>query len=538
MNPPVLLHDFLARRASDAPDQTALIDGETRLTYRQLHDKAHQFSRSLRAAGIAPGDRVVAMLDNSAATVIFVYGALEAGAIFVLLHGGTKHPKLRFVLDDAGAKLLLTSVYKQAQVLPALNGSKTVQHVVWTDGVPPAAAAAGPCRFHEWSAWQYSPAAADAPPAPPTPEDTAALIYTSGSTGSPKAIICPHRSMVAAAGSIVQYLENRAGDIILNCLPLAFDYGLYQVLMAAMYGGTVVLEPSFLYPARLLAVMERERVTGLPVVPSILGALLDSGLRQDRAWSSVRYITNTGAALPVPMIRAFRERFPAIRFYSMFGLSECKRVCYLPPEHIDRIPQSVGKAIPGCETAIIDEHGNPAPPGVIGDLRVRGANVMAGYWGDPELSARIFRRDPGTGEVTLHTGDRFYCDEEGFLYFAGRTDDQLKVKGERVSPLEIERALLEFPGLREAAVTGRPHPVHGVVLQAHVVCARDAAINEHDLRRHCAQRLESHMVPGRIYFLAELPRSENGKIDKRSLATMEMTDEQQPADGQQAVARN
>ncbi len=516
-----LLHEYLNLRAADVPEQTALVDGLTRMTYQQLWQAANAFAWNLRDAGVQPGDRVVAMLDNSVAVPVFLYGALKAGAIFVLLHGGTRTRKLHYVLEDAGAKFLLTSAHKKATVLPALTGLAGLRHVAWTDGEPPLSPEPDLISFHDWFFWRSNAARARFTSVPRRPTDLAALIYTSGSTGKPKAIMCPHRNMIAAARSIIHYLENRPGDVILNCLPLAFDYGLYQVLMAVMFGGTVVLEPSFMYPAHLLQLLKREHVTGLPVVPTILHALLELDNPPRQAWTSLRYLTNTGAAMPVSLIREFRKRQPAIQFYSMFGLSECKRVCYLPPAHIDRIPQSVGQPMPGCEATIVDPSGQPVPPGVVGDLHVRGENVMAGYWNDPELSNRVFRRDPVSGHVTLHTGDRFYRDEEGFLYFAGRADDVMKVKGERVSPIEIERALLEFPGLREAAVTGLPDPVHGAVLQAHVVCARDTEVSEQDLRRHCAQQLESHMVPERIIFLSELPKSENGKVNKRSLLTME-----------------
>ena len=216
--------------------------------------------------------------------------------------------------------------------------------------------------------------------------DLAALIYTSGSTGNPKGVMLTHLNMVSAATSITTYLENTPDDIILNVLPLSFDYGLYQVLMAVKIGGTVVLERSFAYPQAVIRKLIEERVTGFPLVPTMSAILLQMDLSEIRL-VQLRYITNTAAALPTEHILQLRKLFPHVRIYSMYGLTECKRVSYLPPEQLDLRPGSVGRGMPNEEVYVVDEQGSRVGPGVVGELVVRGANVMKGYWELPEETA-------------------------------------------------------------------------------------------------------------------------------------------------------
>jgi acyl-CoA synthetase (AMP-forming)/AMP-acid ligase II len=326
-----------------------------------------------------------------------------------------------------------------------------------------------------------------------------------------------HLNMVAAATSITTYLQNREDDIILSVLPLSFDYGLYQVLMAARFGGTVVLERSMAYPYVIIERLIEEQVTGFPVVPTVLSILFRMDLSQ-RRFPHLRYVTNTGAALPVAHIRRLRSLFPHVRLYSMYGLTECKRVAYLPPELVDEIPESVGHAMPNVEVYIVDESGNRLPPGQMGELVVRGSNVMKGYWELPEETAKVLRPGPVPGEMVLYTGDLFVMDERGFLYFRGRRDDLIKSRGEKVSPREVENVLYSLEGIADAAVIGAPDPVLGQAVQAFVSLKDGCRLTEREILRHCAGHLEDFMVPKRVEIRAELPKNPSGKIDKRRLA--------------------
>ena len=276
--------------------------------------------------------------------------------------------------------------------------------------------------------------------------DLAALIYTSGSTGKPKGVTLTHQNMTFAAASLAEYLEMQHDEVVLLCLPLSFDYGLYQLLLTVLVGGTLVLEKGFAFPGRVVGLLESEGVTGLPGVPTLFGVLL--GLRGlgDRELPALRYLSNTGAALSVTTIAGLRETFPAARIYSMYGLTECKRVSYLPPHLIDVKPASVGVAIPGTEVWVEDGDGNECAPGEIGELIVRGPHVMQGYWNDPEATAKRLRPGRWHWERELMTGDLFKRDAEGHLYFVGRKDDMIKSRGEKVAPREVEEVLYAVPG--------------------------------------------------------------------------------------------
>jgi long-chain acyl-CoA synthetase len=345
--------------------------------------------------------------------------------------------------------------------------------------------------------------------------DLCALVYTSGSTGTPKGVMLTHLNVVSAATSITTYLEMSSADIVLDVLPLSFDYGLYQVLMTFKVGGCVVLERSFAYPHAVLETLIAERVTGLPIVPTISAILL--GLELDRYdLSSLRYITNTGAPLPGRHIAELRRALPHVRIFSMYGLTECKRVSYLPPEEIDRRPDSVGRPMPNVDVYVVDADGRRLAHGT-GELVVRGSNVMQGYWELPDETARVLRPGVLLGEQDLWTGDVFRIDEDGFLYFVGRRDDIIKTRGEKVSPREVENVLYDLPGVLEAAIVGEPDPVLGQALVAFVVPRAEAGLTENLVLHHCAQRLEDFMVPRRVVFLDSLPRTTTGKIDRRRI---------------------
>ncbi len=325
-----------------------------------------------------------------------------------------------------------------------------------------------------------------------------------------------HANVVFAASSIIQYLENVPQDVVINVLPLSFDYGLYQLLMVFKFGGTLVLERSFAYPAAILKRIEQEQVTGFPGVPTVFALLLQMNLSKFDL-SSIRYLTNTAAALPVEHIQRLREAFPWARLYSMYGLTECKRTLYLPPQELDRRPGSVGIAIPGTEVWIEDENGNRLGPGEIGELVVRGSHVMQGYWNDPQETARRYRPGRYPAERLLYTGDLFKMDEEGFLYFVSRKDDVIKSRGEKVAPREVEGVIYKLPGVVETAVVGVPDEILGQAIKAFVVRGDGCEITEQDVLRHCRQHLEDFMVPQHVEFRDSLPKTSSGKIRASAL---------------------
>jgi len=300
-------------------------------------------------------------------------------------------------------------------------------------------------------------------------------------------------------------------------LPLSFDYGLYQLLMSVKVGATLVLEKSFAYPFKIIEKIQEERVTGFPGVPTIFAMLLQMRDVEPERFDSVRYVTNTAAALPPAHMVALGNLFKKARIYSMYGLTECKRVSYLPPEDLERRPASVGKGMSNEQVSVVDEDGNRVPPGVVGELVVRGSNVMMGYWDRPEETAMVLRPGRFPWEKVLYTGDLFTMDEDGYLYFVSRKDDIIKSRGEKVSPREVEGIIHELAAVREAVVVGVPDPILGQAVKAFVVLVEGAEITEKEIIFHCAGRLENLMVPSEIEFRDSLPKTASGKIDRKPL---------------------
>ncbi|MFO0754209.1 MAG: AMP-binding protein [Thermodesulfovibrionales bacterium] len=506
-----LVDHFLEYSAERLPDKVALIRGDRRFTYAELAAMTGRLARALAEGGFGRGDRAAVLADNSAEAVVSLFAILKAGGAFIMIPPSTKTGKLRFILNNSRAKVLIVQGSRSAEVSAVCRPYP--ERIIAT-----GSASCG--RRHLLSLDEVFRSGADSTASSPCIDlDLASVIYTSGSTGHPKGVMLSHHNMVSAAHSIAAYLENDESDRIITALPLSFDYGLYQVLMGFMVGGTVILENSFVYPSLVLDAMERERATGLPGVPTLFALLLRTKGIETRDFSALRYLTNTAAALPVSHIRRLRELFPHAKLYSMYGLTECKRVSYLPPEELERRPTSVGRGMPNEEVYIVGERGERAAPGEVGELVVRGANVMLGYWEMPEETARSLRPGKYPGERVLYTGDLFRMDEEGYLYFVARKDDIIKCKGEKVSPREVENVLYGIDGVLEAAVLGVPDEICGSAVKACVALERGSPLTEKDILRHCAQHLETHMVPRFVEIRAALPKTATGKISRHELTS-------------------
>jgi amino acid adenylation domain-containing protein len=500
---------FLQGSARRRPDKVALVTGRERLSYGDLDTLSDRLAGALSSRGVERGDRVVLFMENCREAAVGIFAALKAGAVFSPVNASTKPDKLAYLLNHCRATALLT----QARLLPAAKAALAQAPSV-------ALTVATGCAGDASEALSFDAALAASAPRPHRPGidlDLAMLIYTSGSTGRPKGVMMTHQSVVAAAASITSYLENTADDVILSALPISFDYGLYQVLMAAKVGATLVLEKSFAYPRLIFETMAAERVTGFPMVPMMAAIMLQHRDLGRGTFPHLRYITSTAAALPPAHIARLQELFPHVKLYSMYGLAECKRCTFMPPDELRRRPSSVGIPIPNTEAFVIDANGERAAPGVVGELVVRGAHVMKGYWEDPEATSRVLRPGPHPWEKLLYTGDLFRADEDGYLYFVGRRDDIIKSRGEKVSPKEVENVLYALPGVREAAVVGVPDPILGMAIKAILVVAPDAGLEAEDVIRHCKQRLEDFMVPKFLEFRDELPKTESGKISRRRL---------------------
>ena len=509
----MLVDGLLGGAAGRWPERTALVAASERLSYEALNAACDRLSAALQRLGVRRGDRVAIHLDNGAEAVIAIFGVLRAGAAFVLINPTTKAEKLGYILRDCEPRVLISERRTAQVVADALVGSSVAPVVVLTGiaresgveipeavdfqsllTIPTGGSLAGPLRIDL---------------------DLAALIYTSGSTGGPKGVMLTHANILSATCSINSYLGNGPTDVILNVLPLSFDYGLYQLFLAFQAGATVVLERSFTYPTVMLDLMVRERVTALPMVPMIAALLIRHDLT---GWdlSSLRYITNTGAVLPPAHIAALRARLPHARLFSMYGLTECKRVSFLDPDQVDARPTSVGKPMDNVEVFVVDSDGRLASRGT-GELVVRGANVMQGYWRAPEETARALKPGLFPGEYVLHTGDIFTIDDDGYMHFHHRLDDVIKSRGQKVSPREVENVLHSAPGVSEALVVGVPDLVAGESLKGYVTLHPGAVVSDQDLLLHCSKYLEDFMVPRLIEIVAELPHNASGKLARRQL---------------------
>lgn len=506
----MLVSQFLERSARRFPDKTALVVGDDSYSYAQLNQHSNRIAHTLIGAGVQKGDRIAIHLPNSAEAAIAIFGVLKASAAFVMVNPSVKPKKLDYILRDAGIRSVFVPSHKVGK-LDTVFADAGVQTAI-TVGDSDAAVATGPTRYLSWQSALAESSDQD-PTVGVTEGDLAALIYTSGSTGDAKGVICAHENVVFASGSIIEYLGNIPGDIVINALPLSFDYGLYQLLMVFRFGGTLVLQDGFAFPAVILRQVERHKVTGLPGVPTMFATILNLDLgRYDL--SSLRYLTNTAAALPVSHIERLRRAFPQAELFSMYGLTECKRALYLPPEELDRRPGSVGIAIPGTSAWIEDEDGIRLEPGHIGELVVQGRHVMGGYWNKPEASRR-FQSSDNPAERLLYTGDLLRQDDDGFFYFVGRQDDIIKSRGEKVAPKEIENVLYELEGVLEACVIGEADPLLGESIKAMIV-ADGANLSKQEILRHCRRHLEDFMVPHVVEFRDSLPKTDSGKIVRSS----------------------
>ncbi|HEY5603054.1 MAG TPA: class I adenylate-forming enzyme family protein [Gammaproteobacteria bacterium] len=513
--PQRLLRDGMIAAVARHPDKVALVIEGKSYTYAELLDAASRLAQALIQRGVKKGDRVAIYMDNTWPCVVSIYATLLAGAVFLVINPQTKADKLEFILDDSDAILLLTDVHLATVFSDAVKANTKLNGIISSGDLSQAALQLSMSVEAFDAVIEQSESLAE--PVNIIPNDLAALIYTSGSTGFPKGVMQTHQAMVFAAWSLIEYQRLTEDHRIILVLPIAFDYGLYQLIMTMKLGATLIVERSFTFPAQVYKRIEEFGATVFPGVPTIFAMMISSHKKKPLRIPGITRITNTAAALPADFVPYLKEIFPNALIYKMYGLTECKRVSYLEPELVDAKLTSVGKAIPGTEMYLLTPEGQPVPPGETGILHVRGPHVMVGYWKQPELSAKMLKPGKLPGERVLCTQDWFRTDKEGFFYFVGRSDDIIKTRGEKVSPVEVENVLHSMPQIKEAAVIGVPDDVFGQSVKAFVALEKDAELNDKQIKKFCMAHLENYMVPKDIVFMEELPKTANGKIDKKLL---------------------
>ncbi|MEP7204441.1 MAG: AMP-binding protein [Ilumatobacteraceae bacterium] len=497
----MLIHEYLAAAATDRPDKVALVSGGQRRTYAELQRSADALRAELQGIGVVVGDRVVVIVPNSVAAVIAIFGVAAAGGCLVTMDPSTPPERLAQVIDHCTPTAIVVARDRMPLLVAAHEVAKHRGSPIVLDDEGTVVDALH-CDVNH-------------PPPEIAADALVAIIFTSGSTGGPKGVTLTHRSVDSVVATVGEYLHHGADDVVLSVLQLAFGYGLLQLLVTFRHGGRLVLQSGYAFPFDLVKLIAVEEVTGFAGVPTLFALLLRLENISDDMFASVRYLTNAAAAMPQSLLPKMRSMFPAAQIYLMHGQTECLRTSFLPPDEIDTRPASIGRGMPGVDMWLEDDAGAPVPKGGEGELVVRGANVMLGYWNDPVASAAVVRPTDDPHVRVLRTGDLFRTDDDGNFYFVARRDDIIKSRGQKVSPLEIEELLYARPEVIEARVIGVPDDILGNAIRAEVVLAEGDQFDETTIKRYLRRHLEDYKVPHQIVAVDALPKSSSGKILRR-----------------------
>lgn len=531
-----LLPHLIRCSADRDPAAPALREGARSLTYGELATQVDALANGLLGLGLGRAERVGIYLDKRLETVVASFAAPAAGGVFVPINPILKAEQVGFILRDCDVRVLITSRDRWATLQPVLAQCPSLRQVVLVDPPAEAGGAAGTVGTSVSSgpdrAWVRYADLLDAPARPAhrvIDTDMVAILYTSGSTGRPKGVVLSHRNMVAGAKSVASYLGNRADDRLLAALPLSFDAGFSQ-LTTAFHSGASVTLLNYLMPRDVLKALERDRITGLTAVPPLYIQLTQ--LEWPAAINDhLRYFANTGGRMPRETLGLLRQRVPSAQPFLMYGLTEAFRSTYLPPEEVDRRPDSIGKAIPNAEILVLRDDGTPCAPDEPGELVHRGALVGLGYWNDAEKTAERYKLLPvGTPgreaglqlpEYAVFSGDTVRMDAEGFLYFIGRRDEMIKTSGYRVSPTEVEEILYATQLVGECVAFGVEHASLGQAIQVIATPPVGSdALDTQALLAACRARMPAYMMPAGVQARSgPLPRNPNGKIDRKLLST-------------------
>jgi acyl-CoA ligase (AMP-forming) (exosortase A-associated) len=514
---PHLFHELIFNTANRSVNTEGLVYQQQRLDYAALAREIELAAGALLALGLGRGERLAIYLEKRFEAVIAMFGASAAGSVFVPINPLLKAEQVAYILKNCNVRILVTSIERLNLLISVLPECHDLHVVIVVGSAENLPVISGVYMI----LWQEALTMARSIHAHRCIDsDMAAILYTSGSTGKPKGVVLSHRNLVTGAKSVSQYLKNNQDDRILSVLPLSFDYGLSQLTTAFYVGATNVLM-NYLLPRDIIDEVIRESISGLAAVPSLWIQLAQ--LKWERA-TSLRYITNSGGAMPRAALDQLRRKLPNTSIFLMYGLTEAFRSTFLSPEEVDRRPDSIGKAIPNVEILVLREDGSQCAPGEPGELVHRGPLVSMGYWNDAEKTEKCFRPLPRQSgltipEMAVWSGDTVRMDEAGYLYFVGRRDDMIKTSGYRVSPTEIEEIIYSTECVVEAAAIGVPHPTLGQAIIVVAVPLGGVDLDPEALLLACKRHLPAFMVPNLVTLRKDhLPRTPNGKIDRRSIA--------------------
>ncbi len=512
-----LIHHMLSESAAKYPSSEALVAKSQRINYEDMAAQVANAAGNLRELGVNRGDRIAIFLPPSATLPLAIFATAQASAVFVPIHHGLFPDQVLHILNDCGAVALITDAVRLERIQSVLPNVPTLKLTIVDS---PDDAQNAP-ETYSWDSLGNHPSS---PTDQCIEKDLAAILYTSGSTGRPKGVMLSHANVLAGAEIVSDYLKLSNTDRLLAALPLSFDAGLNQLTTAVLQGATTVMI-SFRFGREIVSQIIEEKITGLAGVPSLWSLLAQpsSGLGK-QSLPHFRYITNTGGAMPQTLLRQLQEQIPSTDIVLMYGLTEAFRSTYLPPEQLELRPTSMGKSIPNTEILVIDDTGKRCRPGETGELVHHGPTVSMGYWGHPDLTANVLRPhpDPLPGHpkdaLVCYSGDLVRQDEDGFLYFVGRRDNQIKSAGFRISPNEVEDVLCQVAPLRQVAVIGVPDTVLGQHLVAFAIPQENAGeLNSATVLADCTAKMPRHMVPKEIHFVTELPMTSSGKVNYPAL---------------------
>lgn len=514
-----LIHQLISQKAAQVPDSVALLFKDDQFSYAELQHQIGLVSEGLIALGLEPNDRIATYLPKLPETVFSLFGAAHAGGVFVPVNPLLKPKQVAYILDDCDVKILITSSQRLQTLGEILRSCPKLQAVIIVEDQQPQSEHNADYALYTWP--DFTSPDQPHPPHTRIDSDMAAILYTSGSTGNPKGVVLSHKNMATGAKSVASYLNNTQEDCLLAALPFSFDYGLSQLTTAFSVGASVVLM-DYLLPKDVIRTIQKHNVTGLAAVPPLWNQLAQLEWPEETA-KSLRYLTNSGGAMPQATTNKLRASLPNTQVFLMYGLTEAFRSTYLPPDQIDIRPTSMGKAIPNAQVLVVRPDGTECGPGEPGELVHRGSLVAMGYWNDHKKTAERFKPSPTKpngiplDEVAVWSGDQVKKDEEGFLYFISRMDEMIKTSGYRVSPSEVEESIYALPAVKEAAAIGLTHPTLGQAILLVITVTDD--LTSQDILKYCKKELPNFMVPQEVIFLDNMPHNQNGKIDRKLLAT-------------------
>jgi acyl-CoA ligase (AMP-forming) (exosortase A-associated) len=523
------LYQLLIHAQQAYPQHTALHFKANSLSYTELLQQVNNVAATLCQQGVQRFDRVAVYLPKQFETIYTIWGTSACGGVFVPVNPALKPVQVQHILQDCNVRVLVTSKDRLATLTEVLAQCPDLHTILLTDDTVAAQAftdAAPHLAIRPLLAEPSEQSSTDKIKAgltgAITDSDMAAILYTSGSTGKPKGVVLSQRNMLVGASSVASYLNNSSDDVILALLPLSFDYGLSQLTTAFLSGASVVLLDFFLVQDVVRAVT-KHGVTGIAAVPPLWAQLAKAKWPADSA-ASVRYLTNSGGAMPQALLSQLQAIFSLAEPYLMYGLTEAFRSTYLPPADLARKPGSMGKAIPNAEILVVREDGSLCGPNEPGELVHRGPLVSLGYWNAPEKTAERFKFDPITPagiqltSPAVWSGDTVKADDEGYLYFIGRRDEMIKTSGYRVSPTEVEEAIYRLdPALVDVAAMGVYDGVDQAILVVVATTGSDPDIA--GWQTQLKRSLPNFMQPRTILVLDSLPKNANGKIDRKTLAS-------------------